>query len=134
MDVFIVISFIVAFQVLGYYERLENREYNEQHLLTEDFAVTVKNLPKFKDYQSLLELKARLWDHIETKVLEEPNQIVNIHFARADVKKLKILINIKTMKTKIKRERATLKLADSKNEPIEYQRNKKRVETLKKKI
>jgi len=38
------------------------------------------------------------------------------------------------MKTKIKRERATLKLADSKNEPILYQRNKKRVETLKKKI
>jgi len=29
MDVFIVISFIVAFQILGYYERLENREYNE---------------------------------------------------------------------------------------------------------
>lgn len=53
MDVLIIISLVLGFQYLGYYERLENKEYNEQHLLTEDFAVSVKNLPKFKDYQSL---------------------------------------------------------------------------------
>jgi hypothetical protein len=53
MDVLIIVSLVMAFQCLGYYERLENKEYNEQHLLTEDFAVSVKNLPKFKDYQSL---------------------------------------------------------------------------------
>ena len=53
MDVLIIISLLLGFQYLGYYERLENKEYNEQHLLTEDFAVNVKNLPKFKDYQSL---------------------------------------------------------------------------------
>jgi hypothetical protein len=48
MDVVIVLSFLLAYQFLGYFERLENKEYNEQHLLTEDFAVSIKNLPKFK--------------------------------------------------------------------------------------
>ena len=103
MDVLIVISFVLAFQFLGYYERLENKEYNEHNLLTEDFTVSIKNLPKYKDYKSLLELKARLWDHIESNVLMEQDLIVNIHFARADVKKLKILIKIKNLKTKLKR-------------------------------
>jgi Holliday junction resolvase RusA-like endonuclease len=68
-------------------------------LLTEDFAVSVKNLPKFKDYQSLKQLKALLWDHLDTKIFTDDHQIVNIHFARADVKKLKILIAIKNLKT-----------------------------------
>ncbi len=70
-------------------------------MLTEDFAVSIKNLPKYEEYESLQELKALLWDHLEDKVFSDDpnNQIVNIHFARADFKKLKILIAIKKMKT-----------------------------------
>ena len=101
LDVLIIFSLVLAYLYLGYFERLEDKEYNEQHMLTEDFAVSIKNLPKYDLYDSLQELKAMLWDHLEDKVFSDDpnNQIVNIHFARADLKKLKILIAIKKMKT-----------------------------------
>jgi len=101
LDVLIILSLVLAYLYLGYFERLEDKEYNEQHMLTEDFAVSIKNLPKYEEYESLQELKALLWDHLEDKVFSDDpnNQIVNIHFARADFKKLKILIAIKKMKT-----------------------------------
>lgn len=59
---------MISFQVLTHYEKKENKEYDEETLTTDDFSVTLRNLPPYKTYNSLLELKASLWSHIE-KVL-----------------------------------------------------------------
>jgi hypothetical protein len=62
------------------------------------------------------------------------DQIVNIHFARADVKKLKILIGIKKLRTKLKREKALLRLSDKKKDTLEQKRIQRRIDSLKLKI
>ena len=108
-DVAIVLSLLVSFQILAHYEKKENREYDEQTLTTDDFALAIRNLPPFKRYHSLQELKSSLWLHFE-KVLGTDGQIVNIHFARADVKKLKILLKVKKLETEIGRENARFHL------------------------
>lgn len=40
-------------------------------LTTEDFGVVIKNLPEQADYNSVLELKAILWNHIEKIIAKE---------------------------------------------------------------
>jgi len=45
MDVLIVLSFVIAFQVLAFFEKKEDRDYNLQTMTTEDFTVSLKNLP-----------------------------------------------------------------------------------------
>jgi len=45
MDVLIVLSFILGYHLLGYFERLENLDYYRSEVLTEDFAVCVKRIP-----------------------------------------------------------------------------------------
>jgi hypothetical protein len=42
-------------------------------LLTEDFAVVVTDLPDYRDYGSVKELKAMLWNHLEKVISEEPH-------------------------------------------------------------
>ena len=34
-------------------------------VMTEDFAVVIKDLPDSNDFNSLIELKALLWNHLE---------------------------------------------------------------------
>jgi hypothetical protein len=84
MDVLIVLSFVVAFQILAFFEKKEDRDYDLKTLTTEDFTVSIKNLPSKKKYESIVELKQALWLHLENNLLG-PDQVVNIHFARADV-------------------------------------------------
>ena len=61
-------SLLISFQVLTHYEKKENKEYDEQTLTGDNFSLTLRNLPPYKTYHSLLELKASLWGHLE-KVL-----------------------------------------------------------------
>jgi len=56
---------LLAFNILGHYEKLENQEINANMVTTEDFAVLIKDLPDYHDFNSLSELKARLWNHLE---------------------------------------------------------------------
>lgn len=75
-------------------------------LLTEDFAVVVTDLPDYRDYGSVKELKALLWNHLERVISEEPHikqqfgesekhsHIVNIHFGMKSFGKIKILLDI----------------------------------------
>ena len=42
MDVLIVLSFVVAFQILACFEKKEDRDYDLQTLTTEDFTVSIK--------------------------------------------------------------------------------------------
>ena len=80
-------------------------------MTTDDFSLTLRNLPPYKTYHSLLELKASLWSHLEKVLSNLPEgQVVNIHFARADVKKLKILLRIKNIDTELKREMARYRI------------------------
>ena len=52
-----------------------------------------------------------MWVHLE-KVLDTPDQIVNIHFARADVIKLKILLRIKDLDLQLKRAKARMRISE----------------------
>ena len=72
LDVAIVFSFLLSFYFLAHYEKLENKEINQNLLTTEDFAIVVKTLPEFEDYNSLKELKALLWSHLESVAETEP--------------------------------------------------------------
>ena len=45
MDVIIIVSLLIAFQVLAHFEKRENQDYDTQTLTTEDFTVSLKNLP-----------------------------------------------------------------------------------------
>ncbi len=96
MDVLIVLSLLIAFQILAYFEKKEDKDYDLHTLTTEDFTVSIKNLPSKKSYPTLAFLKSALWSHLETNLLGK-NEVVNIHFARADVNKLKILIKIRLL-------------------------------------
>ena len=70
-DVAIVISFLLSFYFLAYYERLDQKEINQDTLTTEDFAVVIKTLPKQSSYNSIPELKASLWNHLENVLHNE---------------------------------------------------------------
>jgi len=59
---------------LGHYEKLENSEINSKLVTTEDFAVLIKDLPDYHDFNTLEELKARLWIHLE-KVIKAEKQV-----------------------------------------------------------
>lgn len=72
-DVAIIISFLLSFFILGHYEKVENQEINRDLLTTEDFAIVVKTLPPTEDYNSLPELKALLWQHLEKVLAEQPH-------------------------------------------------------------
>jgi hypothetical protein len=109
MDVLIVLSLVIAFQILAYFEKKEDKDYDMLTLTTEDFAVSIKNLPSKKTYTDLADLKSALWSHLETNILG-PNQVVNIHFARADVKKLNILMKVRTLNQEKKRLKARMRL------------------------
>jgi hypothetical protein len=77
-------------------------------VMTEDFAVVIEDLPDYHDFNSLNELKARLWVHLEQvikgqkqvsdheKLVNSSNtdQIVNIHFGLKSFSKMKILMTI----------------------------------------
>ena len=43
-------------------------------VMTEDFAVVIEDLPDYHDFNSLNELKARLWVHLE-KVIKGQKQV-----------------------------------------------------------
>ena len=75
-------------------------------LLTEDFAVVVRDLPGQQEYGSIKELKAILWNHLERIIINEPHireelgesekhsEIVNIHFGMESFGKMKFLLDI----------------------------------------
>lgn len=75
-------------------------------LLTEYFAVAIKDLPDHYAYGSIKELKALLWNHLETVMAAENHikwqfkpspmhsEIVNIHFGMKSFGKMKILLDI----------------------------------------
>jgi hypothetical protein len=109
MDVIIVLSLLIAFQVLAFYEKKEDKDFDLNTLTTEDFTVSIKNLPSKKSYPSLAFLKSALWSHLENNIVGK-GQVVNIHFARADVKKLKILIKVRELNKDKKRLKARLRL------------------------
>ena len=87
--------------------------------MTEDFAVCIKTLPDYEDYNSLEELKANLWIHLENIIKDEPHcnpqlpadsdnhsQIVNIHFGMTQHGRMKMLLNIyNDMKEQMREER-----------------------------
>ena len=72
LDVAVVLTLIFSFTVLGHYENIEDKEINNNMLLTEYFAVVINDLPDHRDYGSVKELKALLWNHIERVISEEP--------------------------------------------------------------
>jgi hypothetical protein len=43
-------------------------------VMTEDFAVVIEDLPDYHDFNSLNELKARLWVHLE-QVIKGQKQV-----------------------------------------------------------
>jgi hypothetical protein len=45
-------------------------------VMTEDFAVVIEDLPDYHDFNSLNELKARLWVHLE-KVIKGQKQVTD---------------------------------------------------------
>jgi hypothetical protein len=71
-DVAIVISFLLSFYFLAYFENSDRRDIDRDNLTTEDFSLVFKNLPKPSAYNTIPELKAALWNHIETIVKNEP--------------------------------------------------------------
>jgi hypothetical protein len=87
-------------------------------VMTEDFAVVIEDLPDYHDFNSLNELKARLWVHLEKvikgqkqvsdheKLVNSSNtdQIVNIHFGLKSFSKMKILMTIYSELKQQKRE------------------------------
>eukprot|EP00347_Sterkiella_histriomuscorum_P019500 403341392 len=106
-DIAVVISFIIAIQILRIYEKQENKFVNRNSLKTENFAVTIKQLPSSLLLKNLQEYKALLWDHIENVIGRERQcieklsdntidhtQIVNIHFGMSDYGKIKILLMV----------------------------------------
>jgi hypothetical protein len=108
-DVAIIISFLLSFFVLGHYEKLEKKEINMDNLTTEDFTVVIKTMPRYKDYANLKELKAKLWNHLEAILQNEPHcnpgledskadhtQIVNIYFGLTQFNRLKMYQNAYT--------------------------------------
>ena len=118
-DVLIVISFFISFYILGGFERQEEKDINKHLLTTEDFAIVVKTLPSHHDYNSLKELKALLWNHLEQVIADEPqvhhhlqkqndnnSQIVNIHFGMTQFGRMKMLLNIyNDMKEQLRQEK-----------------------------
>eukprot|EP00347_Sterkiella_histriomuscorum_P007541 403348527 len=105
LDVAIVLSLIISLYILEKYETIEDKEINESLLKAEHFAVVIKKLPPREEFNSIKELKAQLWNHLEQVVKQEPSiqndqniannqKIMNIHFGLSDFSKLKILIQI----------------------------------------
>lgn len=79
----------------------------------------MKTLPSHHDYNSLKELKALLWNHLEQVIADEPrvdktiqnhndnnSQIVNIHFGMTQFGRMKMLLNIyNDMKEQLRQEK-----------------------------
>ncbi len=75
LDVAIIVSLLLSFSILGHYENLDNQEINKKMLMTEDFAIVVRDLPDHNEFSNLKELKALLWNHLERVISEEPQVI-----------------------------------------------------------
>ena len=67
----VIVSLLISFHILGHYEDVEDKEINNNMLLTEYFAVSIKDLPDHYSYGSIKELKALLWNHVETVIASE---------------------------------------------------------------
>lgn len=93
-------------------------------LTTEDFAVVVRKLPQYEDYNSNEELKVLLWNHLEEimstekhqnpqfKKSDNHSQIVNIHFGMTSFERLKVLQSIyNDMKEQMREEKRLEKLS-----------------------
>lgn len=64
-DVAIVLSFLLSFYCLAYFEKVDSKEIDQDTLTTEDFSIVVKTLPSTNAYNTIAELKAALWNHLE---------------------------------------------------------------------
>ena len=113
-------------------------------LTTEDFAVTIKDLPEFEEYGSVKELKALLWTHLETVIEAEHHQnpqfkadsvkhsqIVNIHFGMTHFGRMKMLLNIYNDMREQLREERRMELQTSEKKKAKHQ---KTIEKLLKRI
>lgn len=57
------------------FEVMQEKETSKSMLTLEDFSVTIKNLPKQPDNISQEEFKAKLWNHLEEVLKDEPQCI-----------------------------------------------------------
>ncbi len=71
LDVAVIVTLLISFHILGHYEDMEEKEINNNMLLTEYFAVAIKDLPDHYAYGSIKELKALLWNHLEAVISTE---------------------------------------------------------------
>lgn len=62
-DVAIVLSFLLSFYCLAYFEKVDSKE--QDTLTIEDFSIVIKTLPSTNAYNTIAELKAALWNHLE---------------------------------------------------------------------
>lgn len=57
---------------LEHFESKEKREIDKLLIKPENFTVKVRNLPIIGKYKSAMELKAMLWNHMESVVKKAP--------------------------------------------------------------
>mgnify|MGYP003573456379 CR=1 FL=1 len=62
LDIVLVFTMWLGYQIEGSYESLDEREIEQQTLTGSDFTVKMTGLP---DYDDNVLLKAKLWKHIE---------------------------------------------------------------------
>jgi hypothetical protein len=69
------LAFILALWFLQYYVKADTDRHNRLLIETKEFALELWRLPTLTEDYTLHMLKADLWDHIETIIKDEKQQI-----------------------------------------------------------
>lgn len=152
-DVAIVVSFVLSFYFLAYFEHQDQRAIDHGNLATESFAVVVKRLPPKQAllFPSPAALKAALWNHLERVVKAEPtqnpqmaadrdhSQIVSINFGMQKFTRIKMYQSIYDDVLEKRRAQERLHILEAAPKPTKEDKkaiakNKKEVEKFEAKI
>ena len=71
LDVFIMASFLFGLWSISYFVKVDSERHRKLLFETQEFAVQVDNLPTLNDVFAFEQMKAELWEHIQTVVKEQ---------------------------------------------------------------
>lgn len=78
IDLYIMLVLIVGFWFIQYYVKVDKDRHNKLLVETKEFALEFWRLPELNENYSIMTLKADLWDHIETIIKDQKQQILKL--------------------------------------------------------
>ena len=73
IDLLIMFIFILFLWIVTYLVKIDAERHKKLLFETSEFSITIRNFPKLSNDYHIIQLKAELWNHIETIIKEQPH-------------------------------------------------------------